>query len=145
MSISDELTECNILKLILIVRFACATLDVGYPMKKKLQSACVTDRDSVISTISEIFSGTPTSQFIAICQNRMKRLHWIVNNGGQNYKNWHHRTRIDQTSAKFALTFRSFGPRVGCCDGNSCYQLVCQPMDESGTDKIYEGVETSPM
>jgi hypothetical protein len=27
----DELKERNILKLILIVRFACATLDVGHP------------------------------------------------------------------------------------------------------------------
>jgi hypothetical protein len=27
---SDELKERNILKLILIVRFTCATLDVGY-------------------------------------------------------------------------------------------------------------------
>jgi hypothetical protein len=26
----DELKECNILKLIFIVRFACATLDVGH-------------------------------------------------------------------------------------------------------------------
>jgi hypothetical protein len=32
MSMSDELKERNILKLILIVRFACATLDVGHPM-----------------------------------------------------------------------------------------------------------------
>jgi hypothetical protein len=31
-SISDELKEGNILKLILIVRFSCATLDVGHPM-----------------------------------------------------------------------------------------------------------------
>jgi hypothetical protein len=31
-SMSDELTERNILKLILIVRFACATLDVGHPI-----------------------------------------------------------------------------------------------------------------
>jgi hypothetical protein len=30
-SMSDELKERNILKLILIVRFACATLDVGHP------------------------------------------------------------------------------------------------------------------
>jgi hypothetical protein len=29
---SDELKEGNILKLILIVRFACATLDVGHPI-----------------------------------------------------------------------------------------------------------------
>jgi hypothetical protein len=29
---SDELKERNILKLILIVRFACATLDVGHPI-----------------------------------------------------------------------------------------------------------------
>jgi hypothetical protein len=31
-SMSDELQERNILKLILIVRFACATLDVGHPI-----------------------------------------------------------------------------------------------------------------
>jgi hypothetical protein len=30
-SVSDELKERNILKLILIVRLACATLDVGHP------------------------------------------------------------------------------------------------------------------
>jgi hypothetical protein len=29
-SMSDELKECNVLKLILIVRLACATLDVGH-------------------------------------------------------------------------------------------------------------------
>jgi hypothetical protein len=29
---SDEIKERNILKLILIVRFACATLDVGHPI-----------------------------------------------------------------------------------------------------------------
>jgi hypothetical protein len=32
---SDELKERNILKLILIVRFACATLDVGHPIYMK--------------------------------------------------------------------------------------------------------------
>jgi hypothetical protein len=31
-SMADELKERNLLKLILIVRFACATLDVGHPM-----------------------------------------------------------------------------------------------------------------
>jgi hypothetical protein len=31
-SISDELKERRALKLILIVRFACATLDVGHPI-----------------------------------------------------------------------------------------------------------------
>jgi hypothetical protein len=31
-SMSDELKERNILKLILIVRFACATRDVGHPI-----------------------------------------------------------------------------------------------------------------
>jgi hypothetical protein len=31
-SMSTELKERNILKLILIVRFACATLDVGHPI-----------------------------------------------------------------------------------------------------------------
>jgi hypothetical protein len=29
---SDELKESNILKLLLIVRFACVTLNVGYPI-----------------------------------------------------------------------------------------------------------------
>jgi hypothetical protein len=31
-NMSDELKERNILKLILIVRFACATLDMGHPI-----------------------------------------------------------------------------------------------------------------
>jgi hypothetical protein len=31
-SMSHELKERNILKLILIVRFSCATLDVGHPI-----------------------------------------------------------------------------------------------------------------
>jgi hypothetical protein len=31
-SMSDELEEGNILKLILIVRFGCVTLDVGHPI-----------------------------------------------------------------------------------------------------------------
>jgi hypothetical protein len=31
-SMSDELKERNLLKLILIVRFACATLEVGHPI-----------------------------------------------------------------------------------------------------------------
>jgi hypothetical protein len=29
---SDELKERNILKVILVVRFACATLDMGHPI-----------------------------------------------------------------------------------------------------------------
>jgi hypothetical protein len=33
-SIPDELKECNILNMILIVRFACATLDVGHPISE---------------------------------------------------------------------------------------------------------------
>jgi hypothetical protein len=33
--ISDELKEPNILKLILIVRFACATFGVGHPIAPK--------------------------------------------------------------------------------------------------------------
>jgi hypothetical protein len=36
-SMSDELKDRNILKLILIVRFACATLDVGHPIKPPFQ------------------------------------------------------------------------------------------------------------
>jgi hypothetical protein len=33
-SMSDELKERNVLKLILVVRFACATLDVGHPIRR---------------------------------------------------------------------------------------------------------------
>jgi hypothetical protein len=36
-SMLDELKERNILKLILIMRFACATLDVGHPIHNKSQ------------------------------------------------------------------------------------------------------------
>jgi hypothetical protein len=39
MSMSDELKERNILKLILIVRFACATLDVGHPIHREKNRA----------------------------------------------------------------------------------------------------------
>jgi hypothetical protein len=35
---SDELKELNILKLILIVRFACVTLDVGHPIQLLIQN-----------------------------------------------------------------------------------------------------------
>jgi hypothetical protein len=34
---SDELKECNILKLILILRFAGATLDVGHPIFQNME------------------------------------------------------------------------------------------------------------
>jgi hypothetical protein len=37
-SISDALKERNILKLILIVRFACVTLDVGHPIQWNIHS-----------------------------------------------------------------------------------------------------------
>jgi hypothetical protein len=36
-SMSDELKERNILKLMLIVRFACAILDVGHPIYQYLR------------------------------------------------------------------------------------------------------------
>jgi hypothetical protein len=40
-SMSDELKERNIWKLILVVRFACATLDVGHPRLKEMEELCV--------------------------------------------------------------------------------------------------------
>jgi hypothetical protein len=45
-SMSDELKEHNILKLILIVRFACATLDVGHPIHVKSNSSEVNASDA---------------------------------------------------------------------------------------------------
>jgi hypothetical protein len=43
MSMWDELKERNILKLILIVRFACATLDVGHPIRLAYGPFCQVD------------------------------------------------------------------------------------------------------
>jgi hypothetical protein len=50
-SMSDELKERNILKLILIVRFACATLDVGHPIFAKKILRFESDRSAKISKI----------------------------------------------------------------------------------------------
>jgi hypothetical protein len=60
MSMPDELKECNILKLILIVRFACATLDVEHPMSlpSNLGSCC--GRDSVIISSLNVLESHPS-------------------------------------------------------------------------------------
>jgi hypothetical protein len=54
-SMSDELKERNILKLILIVRFACATLDVGHP----------------ILSFSELPKTVPAGSNYWLCLNRL--------------------------------------------------------------------------
>jgi hypothetical protein len=52
-SMSDGLKERNILKLILIVRFACATLDVGHPIFDLIDSSW--DRGEKASEMIRIF------------------------------------------------------------------------------------------
>jgi hypothetical protein len=51
-------------------------------LMEKLQSVVVTDRDSLISAISEIFSETRQDEPIAVYQKWMKRLRCIIKNGG---------------------------------------------------------------
>jgi hypothetical protein len=47
-SMSDELKERNILKLILIVRFACATLDLGYPMELQVYFIPNSQKETIV-------------------------------------------------------------------------------------------------
>jgi hypothetical protein len=56
-------------------------------LKEKLQSVAVTDRDNLISAIIEIFSDTLQDELVAVYKNWMKRLHWVIENGGQCYTN----------------------------------------------------------
>jgi hypothetical protein len=46
-----------------------------------LQSIALTERDSFISAITENLSDRPQDEFIAVYQNRMKRLRWAIENG----------------------------------------------------------------
>jgi hypothetical protein len=52
---SDELKKRNILKLILIVRFACATLDVGHPL------VCLGMFGQLVCYLSQGFGSSPKS------------------------------------------------------------------------------------
>jgi hypothetical protein len=54
-SISDDLKERNVLKLILLVRFACATLEVGHPIFKAPDF--FPDSDNFVSEPPACFSG----------------------------------------------------------------------------------------
>jgi hypothetical protein len=46
---SDELKERNILKLILIVRFACATLNMGHPICKSYRKW---EREGIVASLN---------------------------------------------------------------------------------------------
>jgi hypothetical protein len=48
-SMLDELKERNILKLILIVRFACVTLDVGHPITDESRCLLTEHRERLVS------------------------------------------------------------------------------------------------
>jgi hypothetical protein len=62
-SMSDEPRERNILELILIVRFACATLDVGHPRYASFgQLSLIRSQIVKIDEICDlIFDGVPKS------------------------------------------------------------------------------------
>jgi hypothetical protein len=56
-------------------------------LQEKLESVTVTDRDSLISTNTEIFSDTPQNELIAVHKNWMKQLRSVIKKGGQHHKN----------------------------------------------------------
>jgi hypothetical protein len=56
-------------------------------LKEELQAVAVTDRDSLIPAITQIFSDTPQNEIIAVYQNWMKRFREIIKNRGQYYRN----------------------------------------------------------
>jgi hypothetical protein len=69
-SMSDELKECNILKLILLVRFACATLDVEHPIYCKSLSLISFETDPELTPIeSHAFSYCPSLKSVIFPQN----------------------------------------------------------------------------
>jgi hypothetical protein len=49
-------------------------------LKQKFQSVAVTNRDSRISAIPEIFGDSPQDELIAAYQNWIKRLRWVIKN-----------------------------------------------------------------
>jgi hypothetical protein len=55
-SMSDKLKERNILKLILIVRFACVTLDVGHPISESSVRITYLSENDEISVRQTSFS-----------------------------------------------------------------------------------------
>jgi hypothetical protein len=52
-------------------------------LKGNFQSVALRDRDSLLSAITEIFSDTRQDDFVAVYQNWMTRLHYVIKNGGQ--------------------------------------------------------------
>jgi hypothetical protein len=86
---SDELKECNVLKLILIVRFACATLDVGHPINMRhfctldvFPSGHVYDPKNDISHVTDVANAenmSLTCPSIHISHEISRRKHEAVN------------------------------------------------------------------
>jgi hypothetical protein len=73
-----------------------------------------------------VLGDIPQGEYIAVYQNWMKRLRWVIKNGGSGFagspRTEEDTTRIDmiktsigQTSAEFILTFRTFG--LTCISG----------------------------
>jgi hypothetical protein len=56
-------------------------------LKEKLESESVAARGNPISAIAQMFSDTPQDEFIAVYQNWMGRLRWVIKSGGQCDKN----------------------------------------------------------
>jgi hypothetical protein len=142
-SMSDELKERNILKLILIVRFACATLDVGHPIyraKYRLASKPNPEFHRRTSKPGQVRStGQITRLQVMLGQtmkNRQQRLHWIVDRATEVWCRqtvWGGRSRnVDQT-IKVVVVMRSAnsvrGSFVFRQSGNE--PTVCEPSRSS--------------
>jgi hypothetical protein len=86
-STSDELKERDILKLILIMRFACATLDVGHSIfgyvKHQFQGHEFMEGAELVSTVSEILNQIPTDTLVDVFEDWMGRLQRCMNISGE--------------------------------------------------------------
>jgi hypothetical protein len=61
-SMSDELKERTLLKLILIVRFACAPLDAGHPIILTIGTSLIHRKFEITSSFRRIRRNTSTIQ-----------------------------------------------------------------------------------
>jgi hypothetical protein len=76
-------------------------------LKKKLYSVAVADGDRVTSTMLQLSIDTQEDELIAVWQDWMKRLRWVIKNERRYYKPETTRTRIRETSATVVLTIRN--------------------------------------
>jgi hypothetical protein len=96
-SMLDELKERNILKLILIVRFACATLDVGHPIyatpmpcpDQHFHDICQQDREDCQCPADQIpfqYQSFSLVQRGSVIYSRVNSYYWSASSGEHNIR-----------------------------------------------------------